>query len=159
MKNTILIIFTLLSFNISFSQKQCKIVKALAFFTVIQPGTMPIDENGNARKLPLNITRTIYLTTTCADKPVIKEIKYGNALAKTTIARIDVNDIFLGQDLDGNKINMQTIKGNSLWKVDAVVDNVEPLSTMKIYIKGLIQKKSFVIIVKKEVEIEGPLSN
>jgi hypothetical protein len=159
MKNLILIIVALLSFNVSFSQKQCKIVKGLAIFTVIQPGTMPIDENGNARKLPLNITRTIYLTTTCADKPVIKEIKYGDVLAKTTIARIDANDIFLGQDLDGNKINMQIIKGNSLWKVDVVVDNVEPSTSMKIYVKGLLQKKSFVVIVKKEVEIEGPLSN
>jgi hypothetical protein len=159
MKNVILFIFTLLNFNTSFSQKQCKVIKALAFFTVIQPGTMPVDENGNPIKLPLNITRTIYLTTTCADKLEIKEIKYGNTLAKTAINRIDVNDIFLGQDLDGHKINMQTIKGNYLWKVDVVVDDTERLGNTKIYIKSFIQKKSFIIVMKKEIEIEGPLSN
>jgi hypothetical protein len=40
-----------------------------------------------------------------------------------------------------------------------VVDDTERLGNTKIYIKSFIQKKSFIIVVKKEIEIEGPLSN
>ena len=157
MKKIFSLLPALLFLNVSFGQKQCTVTKAIAFYTISQPGIMPRDENGMPMKGKRNKQRFIYLLTSCKIKPVITSVTYGGVKVLAS-----VNDdgpakkAEVGSDNSGRPIILHAPAGYYYWKTDVVEINNSPVpDSGKYLLKGSVGKKSFTCIVYSEKEVEG----
>ena len=57
-----------------FAQTSPAIIKATAFCITIQPGMIPVDDNGNPRPRPIQVERFLYIECKGVEKPQIMEI-------------------------------------------------------------------------------------
>ncbi len=157
MKKLILFFVCTLFLNFCIAQKKCSVLNGMAYVTTILPGNIPVDENGNPRKLKENKMREIYLVTNCDVLPQIKAIKYGNRAAKFQITKWTKNSLQAGIDLQGEKVIMCEATDGYLWKIDLNSESLQSFvyTNQKIYIEGNIKKRPFKLIIKKETALQG----
>lgn len=148
------LIITCISF-LSFAQKKCSIIATYPVYRIWQPGTMPIDENGNQIKPTLNIERSIYITSKCASTPTFSNIFYDKLAVRFSVTKINKEEATSQIDFEGNKIKFVQPKGSTIWKIDILAPAGKSIAEKPKTIK-LLQienKKTTTIVVKKETEL------
>jgi hypothetical protein len=103
-----------------FAQKPCSVLTANAFYSINMPGNMPVDENGNRRKIKPNLSRTIFISSNCNVTPTINKVIYDNISAPFFIEKAAVEEVSNLMDDANNKIKLSAGKSSFLWKVTIV---------------------------------------
>ena len=138
------------------AQKYCK-PGGYAFSILVQPGTIPVDENGNPLKRRINKERFIYIITPGKNKPTITSIVYGKTAVKWDLPGTAESEFSAVSENTQKTMNIKTSKGCFLWRI-----NIHEVSTIgisentnAINIKGITANKSFTILIYKETAIQG----
>ena len=165
MKKTILIVtFLLAAFITGFAQIKSSIQKAYAFVAITLPGNIIADEQGNAMKPPLNISRFIYIETKGKIKPSIECVIYGSESCKVEISAVsDLPENLLINKNGNKKIFLKPAAGNTLWRLDPIFPegkkvNGEPSLYKKIILKEKKNGKKLKFTIDNEIELEAPAS-
>ncbi len=87
MRKLVFILLGFLFFNNAVAQKTNQ-PYGYAFSIIIQPGTIPIDENGVPMKNKINRERFIYVMVPGKNKPTIKTISYNKTAVKWDILNV-----------------------------------------------------------------------
>jgi hypothetical protein len=115
--NTLLLLFFIIHTK---AQKPCSILSANAFYSIVMPGNMPVDENGNPRKLKPNYSRTIFISSNCNTAPVVSKVFYDNIFAPFFIEKAKNEEVSNLMDDMNNKIKLNVSKSSFLWKISIV---------------------------------------
>ena len=128
-----------------------------AFNIIIQPGNIPVDENGVPVKLTINKERFIYIITKGSVKPVLKSITYNKVLVKWNIVRAAEQKYSATSKSTQKTIIIKPTKGSSMWRIDIQEFPNHSISdtTVPIIIKGSSYHKPFSIFVFKETPVQG----
>jgi hypothetical protein len=112
----------LLSFfmAITSAQKPCSVLTANAFYSIVMPGNMPVDENGNPRKIKPNYSRTIFISSNCNVVPVINKVLYDNISIPFFIEKAVAEEVSSLMDDANNKIKLNAAKYSFIWKITVV---------------------------------------
>lgn len=103
-----------------FAQKPCSILNATAFYSIVMPGNMQVDENGQPRKMKVNKNRTIYISTNCKTAPLISKVIYDAVSPSFFIEKAKVEEVSNLMDDVNNKIVLKVAKSSFLWKISIV---------------------------------------
>jgi hypothetical protein len=138
-----------------FAQKTCSILSANAFYSVVMPGNMPVDKNGNPRKIKPNVSRTIFISSNCSASPVVSKIMYDNISAPFFIEKAKDDEVNNLMDDANNKIKLNTPKSNFLWKITVVLSGgiSIPEKPKVISIEWKQKNKTYKLPVKKEAQL------
>jgi hypothetical protein len=139
------------------AQVNCKTVKGYAYSMITLPGILSVDENGVTIPPRINKERFIYFTTTCKIKPTINTVLYGKTIVKTDPTPT-AETSFTATKTDQKAILLRAAKGNYLWRISVMENNANPIANKisSISVTGKIDKKSFFILMKEEIELQGP---
>lgn len=147
----------LLTFFITnvFAQKPCSILSANAFYSIVLPGNMPVDENGNQRKPKINKSRTIFISSNCNAAPVVSKVFYDNISPAFFIEKVTDEEVSGLMDDAGNKIKLTAIKPSFIWKIIIVAMGgvVVPENPSAITIQWKQKTKINKLVVKKEMQL------
>ncbi len=140
---------------ITFAQKPCSILNASAFYSVVMPGNIQVDENGNPRKVKTNLLRTIFVSSNCNIAPDISKVLYDNISPSFFIEKAKDEEVKNLADDNNNKIKLNVSKSSFLWKISIVesggISLAEKPRTILILWK---QKKKVVkLFIKKEAQL------
>ena len=103
----------------SFSQTNCSIKKAYAFYTVTVAGTAMADENGNTINPEPVINRFIYIEWSGKKKPVIENVMYAKMTYAAGISAVTGKSVIPGDNIGNNKEHkIFANKSNSIWKIE-----------------------------------------
>ena len=140
------------------AQVNCKAIKGYAYSLVTLPGTMPVDENGHQIPPRLNKERFIYIITNCKTTPTINNVLYGKTIAKTDAKPTAETSFTATKSNDQKAVLLKPTKGNYLWKISVLENNSKPIAdkNSSISVTGKINKKPFFILMKEEIELQGP---
>jgi hypothetical protein len=135
------------------AQRNCTPTKQFAFYSVVQPGNIPLDDNGVPRRQKPVINRTIYLISACRTKPEIGRITYNGINVDFTLERTEGRTENVGSDTDGNEVILRASAAGSIWKliigdIKSSIDHNK--AKIMIYGKG---KRSFALTIKTEKEL------
>lgn len=101
-----------------FSQVNCSVKKAYAFYTETIPGVQMADENGNPIPPVPVIDRFVYIEWTGAGKPEISQVLYNNKKMQAEVTAVDGNTLIPGGDVGNNSdYSIKANKCHSLWKI------------------------------------------
>lgn len=157
MKYLYLLIAAFFFFGNADAQNKCAVLKAKAYYTITQPGNIPVDNNGKQIKVAPSKERVIYITTSCKTEPKIFSLKYGNTGAVADLEKITGSSIILAKDFDGNDIYFRAAKGTYIWKINVQENQSEETDAFpNIYLKVLINKKTQVIRIYSETLLPSP---
>lgn len=140
------------------AQVNCKAVKGYAFSILTMPGTIRVDENGTALPVKINKQRFIYFTTTCKTKPTINTVIYGKTVVRADVQPSAETSFTATKSTDQKSIRLKSTKGQYLWKLNIVEKNgmAIPDKNSSISVTGKIGAKTFFLIMKEEIELQGP---
>jgi hypothetical protein len=150
--NTLLLLFFVTNTD---AQKPCSILSANAFYSVVMPGNMPVDENGNPRKIKINKSRTIFISSNCNTAPVISKVIYDNVFAAFFIEKATNKEVSNLMDVANNRIKLNLSKSSFLWKITIVESNNISLPENPETISILWKQKTKVnkLVIKKEMQL------
>jgi len=150
------ILLGIIFLNAAQAQKYCK-TSGYAFSILIQPGTIPVDENGNPIKRRINKERFIYIITMGKLKPTISSIMYGKTTVKWDLPNSSEKEFSAVTESTQKTMNIKPSKGCSLWRINIqefpnqfISENI-----VGINIKGKIENKSFTLLLNKETNLWG----
>jgi hypothetical protein len=138
-----------------FAQKPCSILTANAFYSIILPGNMPVDENGNPRKIKPNLARTIFISSNCNITPVISKVIYDNTSIPFFIEKTTNEEVSNLMDDLNNKIKLNIPKSSFVWKITIVPsgDISVPEKPKIISIEWKQKTKVNKLVLKKEAQL------
>ena len=156
MQKLFFILIGILFINTTQAQK-CSNPRGYAFSILIQPGTMPVDENGVPMKRKITKERFIYLITSGNAKPVINTILYGKTAVKWDVADIKEKEFSTVAESTQKTLLIKPGKGGSLWKINIqeISNHVISENLPAINIKGKIDNKLFTLLLYKETAVKG----
>ena len=155
MQKLFFILIGIIFFNSVEAQKYCK-PNGYAFSILVQPGTIPVDENGRPVKRNINKERFIYILTVGKTKPVINNILYGKTDVKWDLSRAEKEFSAIIENTQKTmKINPS--KGCSMWRINIqeILNKAITENSPTINIKGKIENKSFTLLLIKEIAVQG----
>lgn len=104
----------------AFAQKPCTIITARAYYSVLQPGNIPVDENGRRIRVPAKKQRFLYAVISCSSTPAVISLKYGlHKVSRPSAEKITGNDVLIGKNEKGQNIHLHAAKGTYVWKITA----------------------------------------
>jgi tRNA A37 threonylcarbamoyladenosine dehydratase len=150
--NTLWLLFFITNVH---AQKPCSILSANAFYSVVMPGTMPVDENGNPRKIKPNLARTIFISSNCNITPVISKVIYDNTSIPFFIEKTTNEEVSNLMDDMNNKIKLSAAKSSFIWKIIIVPSGgvSVPENPTTISIQWKQKTKINKLVVKKEMQL------
>ncbi len=150
--NTLLLLFFITNI---FAQKPCSILSANAFYSVVMPGNMPVDENGNPLKIKPNLSRTIFISSNCNITPIISKVSYDNIFPAFFIEKAKDEEVSNLMDDTNNKIKLNARKSSFLWKVTVVPSAgiSVPEKPKKISIEWKQKNKIIKLVIQKEAQL------
>ncbi|MCY7291810.1 MAG: hypothetical protein LH615_06460 [Ferruginibacter sp.] len=140
------------------AQVNCKAVKGYAYSILTLPGTLRVDENGIPLPARVNKERFIYFITNCKTKPTINTVLYGKTIVRADVQPTAERAFSATKSNDQKRLFLTPGKGNYLWKIYVVEKNNKPIpdKNISISVTGKIGTKPFFIIMKEEIELQGP---
>jgi hypothetical protein len=150
--NTLLLLFFVTYIH---AQKSCSILSANAFYRIVMPGNIPVDENGKRRKIKVNYSRTIFISSNCNVEPVISKVIYDNISPAFFIEKTTNEEISSLMGDMNNKIKLNAAKSSFLWKITIIEsDGISvPENPKDISIQWKQKTKLTKLVVKKEVQL------
>lgn len=115
--STLLLVFFITNV---FAQKPCSVLSANAFYSIVMPGNMQVDENGQPRKRKVNKNRTIYISTNCKTAPSISKVMYDTVSSNFFIEKAKAEEVSSLMDDSNHKIILKVAKSSFLWKISIV---------------------------------------
>jgi hypothetical protein len=141
----------------SFSQTNCSIKKAFAFYTVTVAGIAMSDENGNTINPEPFINRFIYIVCSGTKKPKIVQVTYDKKPYSIIVSSVSGSSVIPGDDIGNNKEHkISTKKNNRIWKIEiqSSADNkiaVQDCKNIIIKLKGTDKTCTFKLL--KETQL------
>ena len=128
-----------------------------AFSMLVQPGTIPVDENGNHIKPKINKERFIYIMVPGKTKPVIKAVSYNKTIVKWEILNLPENEYSPVAETTQNAMRIKPAKNATMWRINIQESANHPIETkaVPIVIKGTVQTKPFTVVILKETAVQG----
>jgi hypothetical protein len=150
--STLLLLFFIANI---FAQKPCSILSANAFYSIVMPGNMPVDENGNPRKVKPNYSRTIFISSNCSVAPVVNKVMYDNISAPFFIEKAKKEEVSNLMDDMNNKIKLNVSTSSFLWKISIVESGgiSLPEKPKTILLLWKFKNKSSKILIKNEKQL------
>lgn len=128
-----------------------------AFFTVSSPGTIMVDENGNAVGQWF-VNHFIYLQVKGNSKPEVTSLTYNGVPYSVQINKEMTDKISVGNNFNNNEaITLSATPGYSIWKISGLVkDEKRQLKSAadKIILKGSNGKQNFAYTMNGETQIQ-----
>lgn len=115
--STIVLVFFITNL---FAQKPCSVISANAFYSIVMPGNMQVDENGQPLKKKVNKNRTIFISTNCKTAPTISKVIYDTVSPSFFIEKAKAEEVSSLMDDANNKIILKIAKSSFLWKLSIV---------------------------------------
>ncbi len=158
MKKLYITLLGLFFLNVLQAQVNCKAIKGYAYSMITLPGTMQVDENGHPVTPKIYKERFIYFFTTCKTKPTINTVLYGKTVVKVDVQPSAETYFTATKSSDQKVVRLKSSKGNYLWKLNVVENNGKPIpeKNKSVSVSGKIGTKPFLIIMKEEIELQGP---
>ena len=155
MQKLFFILIGIIFFNSVEAQKYCK-PNGYAFSILVQPGTIPVDENGRPVKRNINKERFIYILTAGKTKPVINTILYGKTDVKWELSKAEKEFSTVIENTQ-KTIKIKPSKGCSMWRINIqeILNQAISENNPTINIKGKIENKSFTLLLNKETAVQG----
>ena len=155
MQKLFFILIGIIFFNSVEAQKYCK-PNGYAFSILVQPGTIPVDENGRPVKRNINKERFIYILTAGKTKPVINTILYGKTDVKWELSKAEKEFSTVIENTQ-KTIKIKPSKGCSMWRINIqeILNQAISENNPTINIKGKIENKSFTLLLNKETPLQG----
>ena len=156
MQKLFFILIGIIFLNTTQAQKYFK-PTGYAFSILIQPGTVPVDENGVPVKRQINKERFIYIITPGNNMPIINTIVYGKAAVKWDLPGPAEKEFSAVKDNTQKTMNIKPSKGCSMWRISIQeISNHGISENMPIInIKGKTDNKSFTLLLYKETAVQG----
>ena len=138
------------------AQKYCKPC-GYAFSILIQPGTIPVDENDTPLKRRIMKERFIYIMAAGKVKPVINSISYGQTAVKGKLLPTAEKEFSAVHESTQKKLNILPVYASSMWRINIQEIAEYPILGMvlPIIIKGKMATKPFVILIYTETPLQG----
>lgn len=155
MQKLFFILMALISFNTAFAQKL--IPSAYAFSIIIQPGTIPVDENGIQIKPKINKERFIYIMVPGKNRPTIKSVQYDKVGVKWDILADAEKEYSAVSESTQKTMKIKSLKGGTMWRINIQEYPNQLISSkaLPIIIKGINISKPFTIMIYKETAVQG----
>lgn len=155
MQKFFFILMGLIFFNTAFGQKL--IPSAYAFSFIIQPGTIPVDENGISMLLKINKERFIYVMLLGKNKPTIKSIEYNKTPVKWNILNEAEKEYSAVSESTQKTMKIKSCKGCAMWRINIqeYTNHSIPSKELPIILKGINGTKPFIIILNKVAVIQN----
>jgi len=156
MQKLFFILIGIIFLNSVEAQKYCK-PNGYAFSIMIQPGTIPVDENGRPVKRNINKERFIYIMSAGKVKPVINSISYGQTAVKSNLLPTAEKEFSAVHESTQKKLNILPVYGNSMWRINIQEIAEYPIlgKVLPIIIKGKMATKPFVVLIYTETPLQG----
>ena len=156
MQKLFFILTGLIFLNSAQAQKHCN-PGGYAFSILIQPGTIPVDENGNRTRPRLSKEHFIYITTSGKMKPIINSIFFGKTAVKWDVPGPAETGYSAVTQTTQKTISIKPFKGCSLWRINIQEFANHPIAenSASIIIKGKADNKSFSLVLNKETAVQG----
>lgn len=142
------------------AQNTNKIQRAYAFYKVIMPGNIPVDENGKPLNSVENMERFIYIELTGSERPAIISVLYNEVAFGAVVTAVNGFAIHAGKKAEnGQDIQLTPKKGNRFWKVDLQLPNnaVMPKRDCRlIVIKGKAGYRPYKFYLYRETGLSAP---
>ena len=155
MQKLFFILIGIIFFNSVEAQKYCK-PNGYAFSILVQPGTIPVDENGRPIKRRIMKERFIYILTLGKIKPVINTILYGKTDVKWELSKAEKEFSTVIENTQ-KTMKIKPSKGCSMWRINIqeILNKAITENNATINIKGKIENKSFTLLLNKETAVQG----
>ena len=156
MKKLFLLLIGFVFLNTVVAQKSNQLCGS-AYSILIQPGTIPVDENGVVIKPKINKERFIYLMVPGKNKPLIKSVQYNKTLVKWDILSEAEPSYSVISEHTQKTLKIKPFKSGTMWRVNIqeYPHRSIPTNALPIVIKGNLSNKPFSIIVNKETAVQG----
>ena len=127
-----------------------------AFSILVQPGTIPVDENGRPIKRRIMKERFIYILTAGKTKPVINTILYGKTDVKWDVSKAEKEFSAIIENTQ-KTMKIKPSQGCSMWRINIqeILNQAISENNLTINIKGKIENKSFTLLLNKETAVQG----
>jgi hypothetical protein len=144
----------------SYAQTRPVIIKASAFCITIQPGMIPVDDNGNPRPMPIQVERFLYIECSGGEKPQIMEITGNRIPFNFQIMAVAPSIVSAGKRmLDGKELQLTARKNYRFWKIDLTQKagtSIFPATALKqMTIRYRSGRKTYAFTLNNETEIRG----
>ena len=128
-----------------------------AFSILIEPGTLPVDENGVPMKRKIKKERFIYIVLSGKEKPSIKTISYNNIAVKWDVLNIAEKEYAAVNETTQKTMSIKPLKNGSMWRINIQEIDHRFIGTkaVPIIIKGDNGTKAFETIIGKETAVQG----
>ena len=138
------------------AQKYCNPC-GYAFSILVQPGTIPVDENGRPIKRKIMKERFIYILTAGKTKPVINTILYDKTDVKWDLPGLAEKEFSAVTEKTQKTMKIKPSKGCSMWRINIheILNQAITENSPIINIKGKIENKSFTLLLNKETVVQG----
>ncbi len=155
MQKLFFILIGIIFLNTVEAQKYCN-PSGYAFSIIIQPGTIPVDENGSPIKRRIMKERFIYILTAGKIKPVINTIFYGKTVVKWDLSKAEKEFSAIIENTQ-KTMKIKPSKGCSMWRINIqeILNQAISENSPTINIKGKIENKSFTLLLNKESAVQG----
>ena len=155
MQKLFFILIGIIFLNTVEAQKYCN-PSGYAFSIMVQPGTIPVDENGRPIKRRIMKERFIYILTAGKIKPVINTILYGKTDVKWDLSKAEKEFSAIIENTQ-KTIKIKPSKGCSMWRINIqeTINHAIAENRPNINIKGKIENKSFTLLLNKETAVQG----
>ena len=155
MQKLFFILIGIIFFNSVEAQKYCK-PNGYAFSILVQPGTIPVNENGRPIKRKIMKERFIYILTAGKTKPVINTILYGKTDVKWELSKAEKEFSTVIENTQ-KTMKIKPSKGCSMWRINIqeILNKAISENNPTINIKGKIENKSFTLLLNKETAVQG----
>ena len=160
MKSMLLSALASIIFFSSVAQNTERIQRAYAFFKVIQPGNIPMDDNGRRIQTAPNIERFIYIECSGSKMPTVTDIRYNNIPLGPTVTGENEITVHAGKKFENSQdIILTPRKGYRFWKIELQTLNGQPMprqDAKHIIIKTRSGSKMYKFYLYKETELLAP---
>ena len=155
MQKLFFILIGIIFLNTVEAQKYCN-PSGYAFSIMIQPGTIPVDENGRPIKRRIMKERFIYILIAGKIKPVINAILYGKIGVKWDLSKAEKEFSAIIENTQ-KTMKIKPSKGCSMWRINIqeIINHAITEISPTINIKGKIENKSFTLLLNKETAVQG----
>lgn len=141
------------------AQPPGKIHRAYAFFKVITPGNIPVDDNGRPIQSLPNIERFIYIECSGAAMPVVTNVLYDGISFAPLVTSVDEMRLHVGKKPGNNRdVELSALKNNRFWKIGLQASGISspPPGVKHILIKTRSGSKPHTFTLYKETELMAP---
>jgi hypothetical protein len=102
------------------AQKPCSIITANAFYSIVMPGNMQVDEIGQPVQQKLNKNRSLFISTNCKTTPLVSKVMYDSVPSIFFIEKAKAEEVSNLMDYSNNKIKLKIATSGFLWKISIV---------------------------------------